>query len=147
MSHFTKIKTSYLQQHEAHLIKALEKHFGEGNIEVHPDGAELRAYTGELATKAGLGKTKDCHLIIRKKIQEKKAGGYLAVNDAGFARNEEGGYEVFVDEAFFDKKLQGLIAQDYTLNVSEAQLQAEGYSTSRVEQESGVVRLEARIYT
>ncbi len=146
MSHFTEIKTNFLQKHEKQLIAALEEHFGSGKVEVHTSGEELRTYAGTLASKAQLGHTEKCHLIIRRKTQEDYIGHSVATNDAGFARNGDGGYDVFVDRAGFSTELQGLVAQSYTLLVAENELQAEGYQTSRVSKEDGSVRLEARIY-
>lgn len=148
MSHFTEIRVNFDQKYEPQLIAALEEHFGKGNIEVHEEGEDLKTYYGEVnRTNSGLGRTEKCHLIIRKAIQEKKAGHNIATNDAGYRRTEDGKYKVFVDNAGFNDRLQGLVAQSYGLLVAEKKLKAEGYMTKRVQKEDGVVRLEARIYT
>lgn len=148
MSHFTEIKVNFDQKYEADLIAALEEHFGEGNVEVHEDGDDLKTYYGEVnRANSGLGRTEKCHLIVRKATQEKAAGRSIATNDAGYRRTEDGGYKVYLDAAGFNEKLQGLVAQSYTLRVSERKLKAEGYMCSRVKKADGTVRLEARIYT
>lgn len=147
MSHFTEIKVNFDQKFEKELIEALEEHFGEGGVEIHNDGEDLRTYSGRKNTEqSGLGRTEPCHLIIRKATQEKKAGHGIATNDAGYARQEDGQYKVFLDEAGYGKKLQGLVAQSYALRVAEKKFRAEGYMTKRVQKEDGVIRIEARQY-
>ncbi len=71
MSHFTEIKTNFLQKHEKELIQALKEHLGENGVEVHEDPVELLTYYGAKASEAReLGRTKKCHLVIRKKAQQ-----------------------------------------------------------------------------
>jgi len=148
MSHFTEIKVNFDQKYEKELIGALEEHFGEGNIEVHEEGEDLKTYMGTVNNRnSGLGKTEKCHLIIRRATQEKAAGHHIATNDAGYCRTEDGKYAVYLDAAGFSPKLQGLVAQSYGLKVAEKKLKAEGYMTKRVQKEDGTIRLEARIYT
>ena len=147
MSHFTTIKVEADQKNEKQFIAALEEHFGEGNVEVHEDGEWLKTYAGQSTqTAKHLGETNKCHIIIRKKTLEKKLGHDCATNDAGYERTADGKYRAYIDAAGFSTKLQGLVAQSYTLAVSEKKLKAEGYITKRVNKADGVVRLEARLF-
>lgn len=147
MSHFTEIKVTFKTEFEAELIKALETHFGKGKIKVSDTPIELNSYYGEKASKAGLGHTEKCHVVVDREVLAAKAGvKYLATNDAGFARQSDGSYRAFLDEAGFPTQLQGLVAQSYSLEVADKTLQTEGYSTNRINQEDGTIRLEARIW-
>lgn len=143
MSHFTEIKVNFDQKYERELIAALEEHFGEGNVEVHEEGKNLKMWNGAAAgNQAG-----KCQLVITKDTQCKKAGHNVLSNDAGYQRTNDGKYKAFIDAAGFGNDLQGLVAQSYALRVTEKKLKAEGYMTKRVQKEDGVIRLEARIYT
>ncbi len=147
MSHFVEIKVNFDQKYEKELVSALEKQFGEGTVEVHDEAKSLKLWNGQSASNESYyGKAGKCNLIIRRSTQEKKAGGYVASNDAGYERTEDGKYKAYIDEAGFSKALQGLVAQEYALQVSERKLKAEGYMTKRVEQNNGTVRLEARVW-
>lgn len=147
MSHFTEIRVNFDQKYENELIGALETLFGKGAIEVHEQGEDLNTYYGEKNTaRSGLGKTEKCHLLIRKETQEKYAKRSIATNDAGYARQGDGQYKVYLDAAGFPAKLQGLVAQEYALRVSEKKFNSEGYMTKRVQKENGTIQLQARAY-
>lgn len=149
MSHFTEIKVAFDQKYEKELVGALEEVFGEGNIEVHPEGEDLKTYNGvvNLGNSSGLGRTEKCHLVVRKAVQEKAIGHRMAINDAGYCRTDDGKYSVYLDAMGFNATLQGKVAQSYGLKVAEKKLKAEGYMTKRVQKEDGTIRLEARIYS
>lgn len=143
MSHFTEIKVNFLQQFEKELIAALEEVFGK--IEVHETPVELKAYTGALASRASLGDTEKCHIVIRQ-AELQKAGGSLT-NDAGYVRTSDGKYRVFIDSAGFSVAKQGKVAQTYAEKVAIKQFEAEGYQVTKVKGENGNIRLEARIWS
>lgn len=132
MSHFVEIEVEFDQQNEQDLIKGLEKVFGEGTVEVHPEGAALYGYGGDDRSKASPSSENyapPCHLIVRRK----NVGG--AANDVGYRRNEKGKYTAYISDydkgGNFSSAKQGLVAQEYALSAAERKMQWKGYTTRR----------------
>lgn len=144
MSHFTEIKVDFQQKHEKELVAALREIFGE-EVEVHDNAVELMAYTGAAASRAGLGKTEKCHVVIRQ--EELRAAGGGCTNDAGYMRTEDGKYRVFIDSAGFTTTQQNKVAQAYATKVSTKELTAQGYQVRQIKGENGTIRLEAKIWS
>lgn len=146
MSHFTEIKVNFQQEYEAELVAALKEMFG--NVEVHDEAKELKAYTQQNASNAGLGHTEKCHLIIRQKDLKKASGQeWCATNDAGYERTSDGKYRVFIDKAGFTAEQQGKVAQSYAEKVATKQFEAQGYQVTKVKNANGTIRLEATIWS
>jgi hypothetical protein len=138
MSHYVKMSIQAQQRYEAELVAALKKHFGENHVESHGEKkADLLSWNG---SKSGL----KANIIIRRKAQEAKAGHALAVNDLGYERNKDGGYDVHLDADGFPTAHQNLIAQDYATRVATKQLKAKGYSVKQAELTTGEIRLVAQ---
>lgn len=146
MSHFTEMQVDYLQKNEAQLVAALEECFGQGNVEVHEEGAGLMGYGGDNRSK--LSKTNanyapPCHIIIRRK----HVGG--AANDIGYCRTEDGKYAAYVSDydkgANFNKAKQNQVTQDYTVGVTTKQMKNQGYMVKKVT-DKGVVKLTVSRY-
>jgi hypothetical protein len=149
MSHYTEIKVAFQQKHEKEVISALEEYFGKGNIEVYEEAQHMKLWDGERAT----GNTRwgseipTCHIIVRRKTQEKALGRDVAVNDLGYRRNETGGYDAYVDAAGFPVEAQQKTAQNYAVFVAENELKAKGYSVNRkYVQETGAYQVVGTTY-
>lgn len=148
MSHFAEIKVAFDQKQEKELIAALETKFGEGHVEVHPDGGPLHGYQGDNRAKLD---SKDpnyappCHLIIRRKHV-----GSMA-NDVGYRRTEDGKYVAYISQydsgATYKKADQNKVAQDYAERVAIKQLKAKSYSVKRVVEKDGTIKLVATKYS
>lgn len=148
MSHFTEIKVNFLQKNEKQLVAALETIFGEGNVEVHDDGASLVGYTGDnrsTLSKSNPNYAPPCHLIIRRK----HVGG--ASNDIGYQRTEDGKYVSYISDydkgSNFSAAKQNKVLQEYTAKVTEKQLKSQGYAMKREVQKDGTIKLFATKYT
>jgi hypothetical protein len=138
MSHYTKMSIQAQQKYEAELLAALKGHFGDTNVEHHTDKkAELRMWNGG---HSGL----KANLVVRRKGQEAKVGHALAVNDLGYERNNEGGYDLHVDVDGFPVEDQNKVAQAYAASVATKQLKAKGYSVKSTALPTGEVRLVAQ---
>src|SRR5512143_3281573 len=140
MSHFTEVECEYEQKNEKELIEALEKEYGEGNVEVHEKGSALFGWHGDnrsVLKQSDPNWAPPCHLIIRRK----NVGS--ASNDIGFQRLENGGYKAWISD--YDKSAttsigrQGQIAMEYGMRVAEKQLKSEGWSTTRINEKDGSV--------
>ena len=148
MSHFTEIKVDFLQKNEKALIAALEAQFGEGNVEVHENGAALYGYQGDNRankSKNSADYAPPCHIIIRRK----HVGS--ASNDVGYQRTEDGKYVAYISDYdkghHFNAKKQNSVMQEYTAEVTEKQLKSQGYSMKRVTEKDGTIKLYATKYS
>jgi hypothetical protein len=148
MSHFTEIKVDFLQKNEKQFIAGLEAQFGEGNVEVHEEGAALFGYQGD--NRANQGKNSanyapPCHIIIRRK----HVGS--ASNDVGYRRTEDGSYVAYISDfdkgGNFNKAKQTKVLQEYTAKVSEKQMKSQGYTLKRVTEKDGTIKLYATKYS
>lgn len=145
MSHFTKMTVLAKQENEKDLIDALKAHFG-NDVEVYDQAKPLKLWNGG-AANAGYGEVKDCHIIIRKDVQNKASGRNALTNDAGYRRNNEGTYDVYSDPAGFPKSTHDAVMRDYTERVSSRKMKAQGYSMKRKVLEDGRVQLSFSKYT
>lgn len=140
MSHFTKMTVLAKQENEQDLIGALKAHFGDG-VEVYDQAKPLKLWNGGSAAGGAYGNVKDCHIIIRKDVQNKASGRNAMTNDAGYRRNEEGTYDVYSDPAGFPKNAHDAIMRDYSERVASRKMKAQGYSMKRKVMEDGRVQL------
>lgn len=139
MSHYTKLSIQAQQKFESELLASLKKHFGETKVEMHEKKASLKTYAG---ADSGL----KANIIVRKQAQGEKLGRYMAVNDLGYERNTQGGYDVHADLDGYSTETQNLIAKDYAERVATKQLKAKGYTVKRKELTTGEVQLVAQRY-
>lgn len=135
MSHATKMQVNFQQSQESALVTALENLLGEGAVEVHEEGTDLMTYTGRKASNLP-----QCHVVVRRG----RLGKY--VSDAGYRREEDGGYTAYVDRDFFNPKKLDKIAQDYAISVATKNLKAQGYLLNQTVVE-GKVRITATRYS
>jgi|WetSurMetagenome_2_1015567.scaffolds.fasta_scaffold456720_3 hypothetical protein len=147
MSHFVEMQVPFDVKNEAHLIAALEKQFGVGNVQANPGGIALHGYEGNDRSKLDHSNPNwapRCEIVIRRQ----HVGN--ASNDVGYHRLENGKYAAYVSD--FDRAhhygadKQGLVAQEYTLRVAEARLKAQGYTLQRETDTAGHVHLKASRY-
>ncbi len=147
MSHFTEIKVNFLQKNEKALVAALETRFGVGNVEVHDGGAPLYGYHGDNRAELNKGNgnyAPPCHIVIRRK----NVGS--ASNDIGYRRAEDGTYVAYISDydkgSHFTPAMQKNVLQEYTANVAQRQLKAQGYTIKKVKDKNGLIKLEAVKY-
>jgi hypothetical protein len=137
MSHFSEVEVSYDQKNEADFIAALEKHFGQGTVEVHENGGDLIGWHGDNRAKMNPNSADyapPCHLIIRRKNIS------TASNDIGYVRAENGKYTAYVsdyDKGVFHQANQGLVKQEYGLRVAEKALKKQGWNAKREQRANG----------
>jgi hypothetical protein len=77
MSHYAKLSIQAQQKFEAELLAAVKDHFGADGVEFHEQKTDLLSWN---RTKSGL----KANIIVRRPMQERKAGHALAVNDLGY---------------------------------------------------------------
>jgi hypothetical protein len=142
MSHYVEMDVQFETKNEADLIAALEEQFGEGTVEIHPEGAALYGYHGDDRSKANQ-KSRDyappCELVIRRK----HVGS--AANDVGFRRTPEGTYKSYISDydngSTFNKSKQNAVAQEYAVRVAERALKQDGWSVTRQRLNDGSVKV------
>lgn len=130
MSHFAEMKVDFKTKSQAELIKALEEIVGKGNVEVHEEPQDLLLWNGQKATNTTYGKdyqAPPCEIIVRKKHLPLKG----MTNDMGFKRQEDGTFAMYADKAGWGDKHTTQLKQEYTANVTEKTLKANGWITKR----------------
>lgn len=149
MSHVTEMSVNVNPKHIDEFINALKDHFGAEGVEVNLDSPiKMLRWNGESLHKASgsYGVAPECHIVVRRSTQEKKAGHSLAVNDLGYRVNkEENKVDAFIDVSGFSKVDQDNVLMNYGAYVSAKQLKKQGYMLKRVN-ENGVVKLQAQKY-
>lgn len=144
MSHFTSVKTEFLQKQEDCFIDALKEVFGSSNVEVSDKGLALFGFQGDDRSKKSKNDANYaplCHIRINRK------GVGQASNDIGYVRNEDGSYQAYVSEydsgANFSKDRQNKLKQHYTCSVTQKTLKARGYTVKVTKDKAGLLKISA----
>jgi hypothetical protein len=145
MSHFAKIQVNFKFAEEASLIAALELAYGKGSVTVHEQpvhprlwgGQDSKSYTGDLHAEP-------CHIIVDRKAATEHGGGLS--NDLGFRRNNDGGYDTWLDKSGWTTELSDQVMEEYSAKISTRELELQGYSVQRSRQEDGSLLLRAEAW-
>lgn len=124
------MEVEFKTKSQAELVKALESIVGQGNVEVHETGKNLKLWNGTDASNSSKGGgfwAPPCEIIVRKAHLPRKG----MTNDMGFQRQENGTYKMYVDSAGWDSSNTADLKKEYTANVTEKTLKSNGWITKR----------------